>query len=60
MNVFRCSTVELSRTNCAVVNKDDFPDDVSTGASQHYVFTVRFHPDSHVVLWASAYHRKYG
>ncbi|PNF26292.1 Vesicle-fusing ATPase 1 [Cryptotermes secundus] len=50
MKASRCPTDELSLTNCAVVNKDDFPDDVkhievSTGASQHYVFTVRFHPD---------------
>ncbi|XP_069674509.1 vesicle-fusing ATPase 1 [Periplaneta americana] len=50
MKASRCPTDELSLTNCAVVNKDDFPDDVkhievSTGPSQHYVFTVRFHSD---------------
>ncbi|XP_023725556.1 vesicle-fusing ATPase 1 [Cryptotermes secundus] len=50
MKASRCPTEELSLTNCAVINKDDFLDDVkhievSTGLSQHYVFTVRFHPD---------------
>lgn len=50
MKASRCPTDELSLTNCAVVNKDDFPDDVkhievSTGPSQHYVFTIRFHSD---------------
>ncbi|KAK7863817.1 hypothetical protein R5R35_003307 [Gryllus longicercus] len=50
MKVYRCPTDELSLTNCAIVNKKDFPDDVkhiqvSTGSSQHYVFTVRFHPE---------------
>lgn len=50
MKASRCPTDELSLTNCAVVNKDDFPDDVkhvevSTGPSQHYVFTVRSHPE---------------
>lgn len=28
MKASRCPTDELSLTNCAVVNKDDFPDDV--------------------------------
>lgn len=50
MKASRCPTDELSLSNCAVVNKEDFPDDVkhievSTGPSQHYVFTIRFHPD---------------
>ncbi|XP_066992655.2 vesicle-fusing ATPase 1 [Anabrus simplex] len=50
MKAFRCPTDELSLTNCAVVNKADFPDDVkhievSTGPSQHYVFSVKFHSD---------------
>ncbi|GFG30720.1 hypothetical protein Cfor_11558 [Coptotermes formosanus] len=50
MKASRCPTDELSLTNCAVVNKDDFQDEVkhievSTGPSQHYVFTIRYHPD---------------
>ncbi|PSN54659.1 Vesicle-fusing ATPase 1 [Blattella germanica] len=50
MKASRCPTDELSLSNCAVVNKDDFPDDVkhievSTGPSQHFVFSVRFHPE---------------
>lgn len=50
MKAGRCPTDELSLTNCAVANKDDFADDVkhievSTGPGQHYVFTVRYHPD---------------
>ncbi|KDR16531.1 Vesicle-fusing ATPase 1, partial [Zootermopsis nevadensis] len=50
MKASRCPTDELSLTNCAVVNQGDFPDDVkhvevSTGPSQHYVFTVRFHSE---------------
>lgn len=28
MKAGRCPTDELTRTNCAVANKDDFPDDV--------------------------------
>lgn len=50
MKVYRCPTDELSLSNCAIVNRNDFPEDVkhvqvSTGPSQHFVFTVRFHPE---------------
>ncbi|KAJ9581859.1 hypothetical protein L9F63_003790, partial [Diploptera punctata] len=50
MRASKCPTDELSLSNCAVVNKDDFPDDVkhievSTGPNQHFVFTVKFHSD---------------
>uniref|UniRef100_A0A1B6MSH2 Vesicle-fusing ATPase n=1 Tax=Graphocephala atropunctata TaxID=36148 RepID=A0A1B6MSH2_9HEMI len=50
MKAGRCPTDELTRTNCAVANKDDFPDDVkhvevSTGPGQHFVFSIKFHPE---------------
>ncbi|KAK3930674.1 Vesicle-fusing ATPase 1 [Frankliniella fusca] len=50
MKAGKCPTDELSFTNCAVTNKDDFPDDVkhievSTGPSQHFVFTIKSHYD---------------
>ncbi|KAJ8668062.1 hypothetical protein QAD02_009725 [Eretmocerus hayati] len=49
MRATKCTTDELSLTNCAIVNKADFPDDVkhievSTGPSQHFVFTIKACP----------------
>ncbi|XP_043266425.1 vesicle-fusing ATPase 1-like [Venturia canescens] len=50
MKATRCPTDELSISNCAVINPDDFPDnvkhvEVTTGPNQHFVFTVRTHHD---------------
>ncbi|XP_063218099.1 vesicle-fusing ATPase 1-like [Bacillus rossius redtenbacheri] len=50
MKVSRCPTDELTLTNCAVVNRADFLDDVrhvevTTGPSQHFVFSIKFHSD---------------
>ncbi|XP_024943751.1 vesicle-fusing ATPase 1 isoform X2 [Cephus cinctus] len=50
MRASKCPTDELSLSNCAVINRDDFPDDVkhievTTGPNQHFVFTVKAHPD---------------
>nr|XP_050868928.1 vesicle-fusing ATPase 1-like [Vespula vulgaris] len=50
MKALRCPTDELSLTNCAILNPDDFPEDVkhievSTGTNQHFVFTVKHHDD---------------
>uniref|UniRef100_A0A1B6C6V7 Vesicle-fusing ATPase n=1 Tax=Clastoptera arizonana TaxID=38151 RepID=A0A1B6C6V7_9HEMI len=50
MKAGRCPTDELSLSNCAVANKDDFADDVkhievSTGPGQHFIFTIKYHPD---------------
>lgn len=46
MKADRCPTDELSYTNCAVINKDDFADDVeyievTTAPSHHFIFSVR-------------------
>ncbi|XP_066599259.1 vesicle-fusing ATPase 1-like [Prorops nasuta] len=46
----KCPTDELSLTNCAIINPDDFPNDVghivvTTGPQQHFVFTVKPHHD---------------
>lgn len=48
MRAGRCPTDELSLSNCAITNKDDFMSDVkhievTTGPSQHFVFTIRSH-----------------
>ncbi|KAG9435527.1 vesicle-fusing ATPase 1 [Apis mellifera carnica] len=48
MKAVRCPTDELSITNCAIINPDDFPDDirhieVTTAPNHHFVFTVRQH-----------------
>ncbi|GAB6019808.1 hypothetical protein CHUAL_001351 [Chamberlinius hualienensis] len=45
MKVSRCPTDELSLTNCAIINDQDFPDkpehiEVVTGPSNKYVFSV--------------------
>ncbi|XP_015609020.1 vesicle-fusing ATPase 1 [Cephus cinctus] len=50
MRAAKCPTDELSLSNCAVINRDDFPDDVkhievTTGPNQHFVFTIKAHPD---------------
>ncbi|XP_015115308.1 vesicle-fusing ATPase 1 [Diachasma alloeum] len=50
MKAVRCPTDELSYTNCAVLNPADFPDnvkhiEVTTGPNQHFVFTVKSHPE---------------
>nr|CAD7449999.1 unnamed protein product [Timema bartmani] len=50
MKVSRCPTDELTLTNCAAVNRADFPDEVkhvevTTGPSQHFVFSIKFHND---------------
>lgn len=44
----KCPTDELSLTNCAIVNAQDFaPDvkyiDVNTGGGQHFIFSVKSH-----------------
>lgn len=46
----KCPTDELSLTNCAIVNENDFPPDVkhvdvNTGGGQHFIFSVRSHPE---------------
>ncbi|VVC93527.1 vesicle-fusing ATPase 1-like [Leptidea sinapis] len=48
MKAAKCPSDELAITNCALINPDDFPSDVkhieiSTGPSQHFVFSVRFY-----------------
>lgn len=48
MKAGKCPTDELSFSNCAVTSQSDFPDDVkhievSTGPSQHFVFTIKSH-----------------
>ncbi|XP_024868093.1 vesicle-fusing ATPase 1-like [Temnothorax curvispinosus] len=48
MKAVRCPTDELSLSNCAIINADDFPDDVrhievTTAPNYHFVFTVRTH-----------------
>ncbi|KAI5645245.1 ATPase family associated with various cellular activities (AAA) domain-containing protein [Phthorimaea operculella] len=48
MKVVKYPTDELVYTNCALINPDDFPSDVkhvevSTGPSQHFVFSIRFY-----------------
>ncbi|CAK9815743.1 Vesicle-fusing ATPase 1 [Anthophora quadrimaculata] len=48
MKAVRCPTDELSITNCAIINPDDFPDDVShievtTAPNHHFVFTIKRH-----------------
>ncbi|XP_034241733.1 vesicle-fusing ATPase 1 [Thrips palmi] len=48
MKAWKCPTDELSLSNCAITNPGDFPDDVkhievTTGPSQHFVFTIRAH-----------------
>ncbi|XP_043463400.1 vesicle-fusing ATPase 1-like [Leptopilina heterotoma] len=46
MRANKCPTDELTLSNCAVINRSDFPDDVkhievTTGPNQHFVFTVK-------------------
>ncbi|KAF7987816.1 hypothetical protein HCN44_003679 [Aphidius gifuensis] len=46
MKAVKCPTDELSLTNCAVLNPNDFPEnvkhiEVTTGPNQHFVFTVK-------------------
>ncbi|EZA59590.1 Vesicle-fusing ATPase [Ooceraea biroi] len=48
MKAVRCPTDELSLSNCAIINPNDFPDDVrhievTTAPNYHFVFTVRTH-----------------
>ncbi|CAK9831689.1 Vesicle-fusing ATPase 1 [Anthophora retusa] len=48
MKAVRCPTDELSISNCAIINPDDFPDDVShievtTAPNHHFVFTIKRH-----------------
>ncbi|CAK9797524.1 Vesicle-fusing ATPase 1 [Anthophora plagiata] len=48
MKAVKCPTDELSITNCAIINPDDFPDDVShievtTAPNHHFVFTIKRH-----------------
>ncbi|KAJ0179760.1 hypothetical protein K1T71_004351 [Dendrolimus kikuchii] len=48
MKAMKCPSDELAITNCALINPDDFPSDVkhievSTGSSQHFVFSIRFY-----------------
>ncbi|XP_012226427.1 vesicle-fusing ATPase 1-like [Linepithema humile] len=48
MRAVRCPTDELSLSNCAIINANDFPDDVrhievTTTPNYHFVFTVRTH-----------------
>ncbi|XP_043481586.1 vesicle-fusing ATPase 1-like isoform X1 [Leptopilina heterotoma] len=48
MKAVKCPTEDLSYTNCAIINVNDFPDDVKhveviTGPNQHFVFSVRNH-----------------
>nr|WIM01502.1 vesicle-fusing ATPase 1-like [Limnephilus lunatus] len=47
MRAERCPSDDLAITNCAFANADDFTSDVkhievSTGPSQHFIFTIRF------------------
>ncbi|XP_058800718.1 vesicle-fusing ATPase 1-like [Phymastichus coffea] len=49
MRAGKCPTDELSLTNCAIVNRADFGDDVkhievSTGPNQHFIFSVKCCP----------------
>ncbi|XP_017771802.1 PREDICTED: vesicle-fusing ATPase 1-like [Nicrophorus vespilloides] len=46
----RCPTEDLSLSNCAVVSSNDFSDDIKyidvhTGANQHFVFSIKSHPN---------------
>ncbi|GJQ71490.1 hypothetical protein Trydic_g11207 [Trypoxylus dichotomus] len=46
----KCPTEELSLSNCAIVNESDFSQDVKfidihTGGGQHYIFSIKSHPD---------------
>ncbi|KMQ93874.1 vesicle-fusing atpase 1-like protein [Lasius niger] len=48
MKAVRCPTDELSLSNCAIINEDDFPSDVrhievTTAPNHHFVFTVKTH-----------------
>ncbi|XP_076642480.1 vesicle-fusing ATPase 1 [Halictus rubicundus] len=48
MKAVKCPTDELSISNCAIINPDDYPDDirhieVTTAPNQHFVFTVKRH-----------------
>nr|AAO65962.1 N-ethylmaleimide sensitive fusion protein [Helicoverpa zea] len=48
MKAAKCPSDELAITNCALINPDDFNSDVkhievSTGPSQHFVFSIRFY-----------------
>ncbi|KAG6463480.1 hypothetical protein O3G_MSEX013898 [Manduca sexta] len=48
MKAAKCPSDELAITNCALINPDDFPSDtkhieISTGPSQHFVFSIRFY-----------------
>ncbi|XP_078049968.1 vesicle-fusing ATPase 1 [Augochlora pura] len=50
MRATRCPTDELSITNCAIINPDDYPDEirhieVTTAPNHHFVFTVKRHHD---------------
>ncbi|XP_060528083.1 vesicle-fusing ATPase 1-like [Cylas formicarius] len=46
--VTKCPTDELSLTNCAIVNDNDFPGvkhiRINTGGGQNFVFSVKTHP----------------
>ncbi|XP_032455485.1 vesicle-fusing ATPase isoform X1 [Nasonia vitripennis] len=50
MKAVKCTTDELSLTNCAIVNRADFPDDVKhievsySGANQHFIFSIKSCP----------------
>ncbi|XP_033209339.1 vesicle-fusing ATPase 1-like [Belonocnema kinseyi] len=48
MKAVKCPTEELSYTNCAIINVNDFSPDVKhieviTGPNQHFIFSVRSH-----------------
>ncbi|XP_076162163.1 vesicle-fusing ATPase 1-like [Ptiloglossa arizonensis] len=48
MRAVKCPTDELSISNCAIINPDDFPDDVryievTTVPNNHFVFTIKRH-----------------
>ncbi|GLV44463.1 comatose [Carabus blaptoides fortunei] len=50
MKATRCPTDELSLTNCAILNPNEFREDVkyievTTGSSQHFMFAVQCHPE---------------
>lgn len=65
MKASKCPTDELSLTNRAIVNPQDFPDevqyvDVTTGPGQHFVFAIERHPEvPHCCMGFSLLQRKW-
>ena len=65
MKAIKCPTDELSLLNRAIVNINDFTDeikyvDVSTAPGQHFIFSVERHPDvPHLCMGFSLLQRKW-